>query len=203
MKFKVFGVDFFVSFPSIAFISLAIVCDKKSTVPICIGASLLHELGHIAAMRLTKVKVQSVSINLGDIAINADALPLSYKAEFFVNISGVLVNFLISLTSFLIYILWGKEVFRSFFISNILIGAFNLLPVRYLDGGQIAFIILQRFISQKNSERILNILTFCFMLPLATLAFLFLIKSKNNYSLLIAVLYLICTLVSKEFKNVS
>jgi len=203
MKAKFFGVDVYFSFPAVAFLTLAVLCDKRGTVLICLLSSFLHELGHIAVMKITGAKLKAVNFNLGDVAINADLSMLSYKAEFLVNIGGVAVNFMLSILAFLLYAMFKADFFRDLFISNILIGAFNFLPVRYLDGGQIILILLQKRFSVKLSETILNVLTVCFMLPVGICGLLFLFNSSYNYSLLFAVLYLICTLVSKEFKNVS
>ncbi len=203
MKTKVFGTDFYFSFPAIAFLTLAIICDKKGTVLICLLSSILHELGHIVAMKIVGAKLKSVNFNLGDVAINADLSMLSYKAELFVNIGGVAVNFILSIIALTLYIVFKADFFQSLFISNVLIGAFNFLPVRYLDGGQVLLMLLQKRFSLKLSENILNALTVCFMVPVGICGLMFLFSSSYNFSLLFAVFYLICTLVLKEFKNVS
>lgn len=203
MKAEIFGLNFKISFPAVAFLTLAILCDNQGTVLICLFSSLFHELGHILVMKLKGAKIKSVSLNLGDVAINADLSQLSYKDELLINAGGIAVNFILSFFSFVVYCPLEFELFYSVFVANILIGCFNFLPIRYLDGGQILLLILQRYISQKVSERILNILTICFMVPAGAIGILFLFNSSYNFSLLFAVLYLICTLVSKEFKDVS
>ncbi len=203
MKARVSGVDFKVSFPAVAFLALAIICDKRGTVLLCLLSSVLHEFGHIIAMKINGVKIKSVAFNLGEVAINADLSSVSYKAELFINLGGVVVNFILAILGFLFYEISKLHFFHSFFISNSLIGVFNFLPVRYLDGGQILFIFLQKYFAPKISEIILNILTAFFIVPVGICGIIFLFNSSYNYSLLFAVLYLICTLVSKEFKDVS
>lgn len=203
MKVKFFGVEFKVSFPAISFLALAIICDKRGTLLICFFSSVLHEFGHIAAMKLKGVRLKSVAFNLGDVAIDADLSSLSYKDELFVNAGGIAVNFILAIFAFLLNCFWQVDFFHNIIISNILIGVFNFLPVRYLDGGQILLIILKKRFSLNISERILNILSFCFMVPASISGLVFLFNSNYNFSLLFAVVYLICTLVSKEFKNVS
>lgn len=203
MKTKLFGVEFKVSFPAVAFLALAVIGDKKGTMLVCLLSSVLHELGHILAMKLNKVKIKSVNFNLGDVAINADLSALSYKTEIFINVGGVAVNFFLAIIAILFYKASEVVFFKSFFLSNLLIGFFNVLPVRYLDGGQVLLIILQKCFTLKISERIINVLTVCFIVPVGVLGLIFLFNSSYNFSLLFAVLYLICTLVSKEFKDVS
>lgn len=203
MKTKLFGISFSVSYPAVAFLTLALICDRKGTVIICFLSSLLHEIGHIIAMKLTGAKLKSVCFNLGDVAINADSSKLSHRSEIFVNLSGVAVNFLLSLLSFAVFAVSNAEFFKSVAISNLLIGTFNLLPVRFLDGGQLILLFLQKRFTPKSCERTVDILTLVFLVPIATMGLIFIFNSGYNYSLLFAALYLISTLVSKEYKNVS
>lgn len=203
MKTKVFGVSFYVSYPAVAFFTLALICDKKGTVIICFVSSLFHEIGHIIAMRLKGAKLKSVCFNLGDVAINADSSNLSYSAEFFVTLSGVVVNFLLCMLSLILFSVSKAEFFYNTCISNLLIGVFNLLPVRFLDGGQLVLLLLQKRFPPKICERTVDVLTIFFIVPIATMGLIFIFNSSYNYSLLFVALYLISTLVSKEYKNVS
>lgn len=203
MKFKCKGIDFKVSFPAVAFFALAIICDIKGMMPVCLFSSMLHEFGHFAFMKIHGVKIKSVEFNTGDVAINADLSAVSYKAEILINAGGVAVNFILAIFGLLFYEITSLNFFQSIFISNLLIGVFNILPVRYLDGGQIFLILLQKRFNQKISERILNIFTLVLIVPVGVFGLIFLFNSSYNFSLLFAVLYLICTLVSKEFKDVS
>lgn len=203
MKAKFFGVSFYVSYPAVALFTLALICDRKGTMFICFVSSILHEIGHIIAMKLTGAKLKSVCFNLGDVAINADNSNLSYSAEIVITLSGVAVNFLLSSLTFTLFSLTHAELFHGICISNLLIGAFNLLPVRFLDGGQLILLLLQKRFTPKICERIVNVLTFVFLVPIATTGLIFIFNSGHNYSLLFAALYLISTFVSKEYKNVS
>lgn len=203
MKAKFLGVEFFVSYPAVAFLSIAIICDKKGAVLLCFVSSILHEIGHIVAMKLKGAKLNSVAFNLGDVAINADCTMLSYSEEIFVSVSGVAVNLVVSLLSFILFFMSKSQPWYDLGLTNALLGVFNLLPVRFLDGGQLLTLLLQKSFTTNFSERIVNILTVIFLVPIGTLGLIFLFNSNYNYSLFFAALYLICTLVSKEFKNVS
>lgn len=203
MKLKLFSVELRVSYPAVAFFTLALICDKNKTMLICLLCSLFHEAGHIAAMKLSGAKLKSVSLNLGDVAINADSTTLSYNAEVFVTISGVAVNFILSGVSFAVYSVSKDNISFSFGVSNMLIGVFNLLPVRFLDGGQLLMYLLQKRFTPKICDKITDVLTVVFVIPIAIWGIIFLFNSSYNFSLLFAAIYLICTLVSKEYKHVS
>lgn len=203
MKVKIFGVLFSVSYPAVAFLSIALISDNNGTFLICLVSSFLHELGHISALKITGANIDSVRFNLGDVEIKADCTGVSSNAEIIISLSGVAVNLVLSLVGFLLWRIFGTTFFFNVIISNLLIAAFNLLPVRFLDGGQLVLLILQKYIDIYTSERIVNILTVVFVVPVAVAGFVFIFNSSYNFSLLFVALYLICTLVSKEFKNVS
>ena len=154
-------------------------------------------------MKLCGAKLKSIAFNLGDVAINADCSNLSYTAEIVVTLSGVTVNFALALISLVLWLITDFGLFQSSLISNLLIGAFNLLPIRFLDGGQLVLLFLKKRFTLKFSDKFVDVLTVVFVVPIAALGLIFIFNSSYNYSLLFAALYLISTLVSKELKNVS
>lgn len=203
MKVKLFGIVISVSFPAVAFLSIAILCDKKGAVPLCFISSLLHEIGHIIAMIVKGAEFKSIKFGLGDVSINADSQKLSYSDEIFITISGVAVNFILSLLMFAVWSIFKLSIFYDLSVVNLLLAFFNLLPVRFLDGGQLLLYALKKRLAPTACDKIVDILTLVFVIPIGVLGFIFLFNSTYNFSLLFAALYLICTLVSKEFKNVS
>lgn len=203
MKLKIFSSEVYVSFLSIAFLSLSIICDKKGTVVLCIFASILHEAGHILLMLSRKVRVKSIRLNLGDVAINADFSTVSLKDEVLITFGGVIVNFTLSASFFLLFCLFKYRLMFDFAVVNLLLGIFNILPVRNLDGGDLLLLFLNSRLSARLSDIFCDIATVVFLFPVAVFGFISLFNSSFNYSLLFASLYLICTLVSKEFRNVS
>lgn len=203
MRLKFFSVYLTFSYPAVAFLALAVICDRKGAVVLCLMSSIMHESGHLLAMKLTGARLKSINFNLGEVAINADSVRLSYGAEIFVTISGVLVNFIISFISFVVWLIFNQGFLFKLCISNLLIGVFNLLPVRFLDGGQLLSFILKRRLTPEFTDKLLNIVTVIFLVPIGVVAFIFIFNSSFNYSLLFAAVYLIYTLVSKEFKYVS
>ncbi|MCI2112819.1 MAG: site-2 protease family protein [Ruminococcus sp.] len=79
-------------------------------------------------------------------------------------------------------------------------GLFNILPVMSLDGGQLLYLILSRFFSDTVSQRIVNVITFIIIFPLATFGFILLFNSKYNFSLLIVCIYLVFSLICRNNK---
>lgn len=199
MKLKLFGVSIYVSFPWVAFLAMALVCDSSASVLICVISSLLHEIGHILTAKLKGANIKSVKVGLGDVAINADFSQLSPCGEMLVSLSGVAVNSILVIIGFVLCKLLNSDFLFKLSTVNALIGVFNLLPINGLDGGEFVFILLQKRFSLSVSEKVMLVLSFVFSVPLFAVGIAFAINSKYNYSLLFAALYLLYTLVSKEF----
>lgn len=178
---------------------MALVCDSSSSVLICVISSLLHETGHILTAKLKGANIKSVKVGLGDVAINADFSQLTPCGEMLVSLSGVAVNFILFIIGFALCKLLNSDFLFKISTVNALIGAFNLLPINGLDGGEFVFLLLQKRYSLSVSEKIMLVLSFVFSVPLFAVGIVFAINSKYNYSLLFAALYLLYTLVSKEF----
>lgn len=198
MKFQIKKIRFSVSFPAVAFFALALVYDHGGNLLWCLISSVLHELGHILAMHIFKVKIKCVSVNLGDIKIVSDCSRLSMREDIIVSLSGVGLNLILCVVFGLLKLLLNSDVFLQLLRVNLCIGVFNALPVRYLDGGQILSIILSKQCSYETTERILNITSIVFLVPIAVLGLLFVLQAEFNFSLLFAVLYLVYTIISKE-----
>ena len=89
-------------------------------------ALLLHEAGHAIVLRLVHVRVKAVRLGFGDVEM--ETAPLGYWEELLSAWAGPCVNFLLYLA------LW--RIAPAFAAVNLLLGAYNLLPVLPLDGGR-------------------------------------------------------------------
>ncbi|MFN3928069.1 MAG: site-2 protease family protein [Thermoflexus sp.] len=109
------------------------------------GLVLLHEMGHLVAARLLRVPVTSVLLwPLG--GFTAVRLPAGrFGAEFVIALAGPAVNLFIAIGLSAVGVggsfggpFRGPSGFWStLWLLNLLLGAFNLLPVFPMDGGRI------------------------------------------------------------------
>lgn len=90
------------------------------------AAVAVHELGHLAVMRLLKIRVRRAKNSLWGIGISADKGSTSYSSELAISLAGSAANIILALL-----LRKNAELFRAFFAY----GAFNLLPAGFLDGG--------------------------------------------------------------------
>ena len=164
-------------------ITLIIVTDKQNAAIFAVIASLLHEFGHIFAMKLLDYKLKRIKIGF----VNSDIILSVHKNSDMIKIllSGSFVNFCIALISKLLFFYTKKDLFEIIFLQNFFIGMLNLFPIEMLDGGIILSLILNDKIGNfEKSKKISNIISVVFLIPIAIVGFLVLLSSKYNFTLI-------------------
>lgn len=114
----------------------------------------------------------------------------SITAEITIILSGIFVNLVLSLLSYMLYNESRFYIFRYFALANLTLGLFNALPVETLDGGEALSLILRRYFSEKAVYIITLVLSLAVIVPLGYLSVKALLNSVYNFTLLFAVLYL-------------
>ncbi len=188
MNFKLFGVRFELSFIAVAAMSLVIVLDTTGRICACFIAAVIHECGHLLAMYCRGIKPQCIKLRVFDIAIVAQG-ERSFADYFVITLAGPCANFL----SAFVFCFFS----RTLFLSSVVIGVFNLLPIETFDGGHALLLLLSRRYSPKTCVYIQKALTLLLLIPCLTLGILMLFYSKYNYSLLLISLYLVAVLFLK------
>lgn len=104
---------------------------------IVLGAAAVHELGHCLALRLLGVPIGGLRIGVFGAELAADRRGLSYPGELAAVLAGPGANLLcaVSLT------LLGGTRWAVFTGANLVLCAFNMLPVRPLDGGRSLYLL--------------------------------------------------------------
>ncbi len=119
-------------------------------------ACILHEAGHIAAARLAGVRVRCLTFQAGGISLVSDP-PTAYAGffrEMLILSAGCLVNLMLAFISRL----RGDELF---YLVNLSLGMFNLLPFSSFDGGRMLSAIAGRIspcTDIKAAQRITDII---------------------------------------------
>ena len=170
-----------------------ILTDKSGIIPYGFLFALIHEMGHILAMMIFKVKVEKIKFGIINIDLFSGAPDKLIKDEVNVVIlfSGSFVNFLLILVFYTWFFHSEEMIYYFFGLQNLFIGALNLLPVDSLDGGKILRIILSRYFDFFLVEKILKYISVLILIPLFLLGVFVLFYSWCNFSLVILALYLI------------
>lgn len=190
-----------ISFPLVALMTAVIIFDTSMSVMICFASVIAHEAGHILALKYFGSYPRKIKLTLFDIAIiDCKKITRSNKAELIITLAGVTVNFILAIISYLIINFFKNSYIEMFLNTNFTLGLFNILPIDSLDGGQALFILLSTKFSPFTSMKILDVISFIVLIPVAVIGFLVLLQSKYNFTLLLTALYLITIILLKNKK---
>ena len=170
MRFKLFNVDFEISYLFFAILSVALFCDNISFLIVILFSSL-HELGHIVLLYLLGGRADKITVSFYGIGLKHSS-QLSSCREIVFLMSGIAVNLVFAVF----------DVYRD--INCALIFA-NALPIYPLDMGRCLMLIFDKLLGVGKSYRIMYTVS-------ALLTVLLLLYSVicAKYSLLFISLYL-------------
>ncbi|MCD7773101.1 MAG: hypothetical protein LUH08_03485, partial [Ruminococcus sp.] len=94
-KLTVKNTDIVICFSFVAVITLCVLLYNEQIIIISVLSSLLHEFGHIVAMKVSGVKIKELRLYGGGAKISAENNLLSVKRELFIAFSGIAVNLIL------------------------------------------------------------------------------------------------------------
>lgn len=129
--------------------------DGVGLLPWGLLACLLHELGHIAVAAVLGGQVDGLSLTVigAELRIGYDA-PLNYVQDGLVALAGPAANLLAG--GLFTALGWGMAAAIS-----LAVGAFNLLPILPLDGGQVVYGLLANRLDSDWADRLMTALSGC------------------------------------------
>ena len=189
MSFRFLKIEFYISVPFAVMIAFLLILDSTSYMSASIFAMVLHEAGHLVAMKLTHCEPRSVRCCIGGMTIVGKAFTET-KDSVIIALSGPMVNLILAAALWLIGSFCNNLLVLAFAVVQLLVGAVNLLPVKGLDGGTVLSILLQKQtkLNPTLTATMVSIVTASavFVLGLAVA-----IKNVSNPSLLLLGIYLI------------
>lgn len=182
------------------FIACALVLDNTGLATFALLCAVLHECGHLIMLRLLKAPVEKVSFRLFGIKIALkNGTSLSYGQEIAIALSGSAANFITCVPALILY---QNKVFPwqsgAIFAFSLILGCFNLLPIGSLDGGRALEAALCCKLSCHTAERVVNVVSAVFIVPLTAAGVYVIIQTGYNISLIAAVVYLAVALIIKN-----
>lgn len=201
MQFEIMGCRIKISFCFVLFLTTVMIMDKSGAIIWSMAAAITHELAHVFMMIVVGNRPKEINCSLFDINIcDSSRMSGNYKKDILILIAGPTSNFFMGLMYYCLYIITREEFLLIPCIENVVIGALNSLPIASLDGGQLLYIIVSTKINVQMAERVVQIVSIIFILPLFILGFYMLIQSKYNFSMLLVASYLIFVVISKTDK---
>ena len=183
MTFTLFKIKIYISYFFVSGLTLLLFLKQANGVFYCIFFSLLHEIGHIIAIILCKVKITSLRFEAFGICISCDELgSLSLFKKILVLSGGALVN--------LAFVMLSQST-----MINLCLVIFNMLPIGWLDGGRILYEILCTCFKENKADIIHSVISFILLTPITAMSLYFVNK---NPTLLLVCLYLCITVLLKK-----
>ena len=196
MKFKILGTEIYISFLFTAVITFMLATDRTGLALPTLCAVILHETGHLLAMWALECNPKSVSLIPASVKITM-SFSKSFRNDIIIAVCGPAVNFLLFLVLYVNYLSFGSEVSLCYGLVNLLIGIFNIMPVKGLDGGTILFTILAKRGDVNKATLILRFITISVAVGILVLAVFVTVKVKFNPTLYIVGIYLLISAIIK------
>ncbi len=159
-----------------------------------LAACLWHELGHFAVMRICRISVRKLIFYGAGIKIVPDKQIdfTSFGVSLLIFLAGSFANF----SAALLLSFSDKPVLRIFGAVNAVIGAFNLLPLGYLDGGKIILLIIRKVCDYSRACRLERYLKWLNVILILTVLTAFTIVRRGNFTLYLTLCYLLISAIS-------
>ncbi|MCR4779741.1 MAG: site-2 protease family protein [Ruminiclostridium sp.] len=170
-------------FSFFAVLGFMVCTDREGAVLLCALACLLHELGHLTVMLMVRRPPSAVIFCGGGIHIRGGS------TGFPAVIAGCAVNTALFLVFGLIP--WENESVRLFGVLNLLIAAFNLLPIGTLDGRRLLELAVIRMLPPEKAASFTDIFERVMLVILLPAVMLLVFSGRLNFSAIIFFFYLL------------
>lgn len=159
----------------------ALLLGAVEVLPLISLAALLHEMGHLLALRVFGVGVEGIYFTAFGMEIRADTRFLPYQKDIICTLAGPLVNLL---SAVVLARLAGDYLLAG---ANLLEGVFNLLPLTGLDGARALHLLLSWRLDPIRADRICRMVEVVCALLLAVCALYLMVCCRTGGFLLFAV----------------
>ena len=153
-------------------------------------AAALHELGHIGAARVCRVRFSALKLNIFGASLSSNGEIPSYRQEIFIAACGPAAN-LFCVAVMAIFASHSKLT-ATFISASLMLALINLLPIYELDGGRILFSTLALKTNYGVALALLKISSFVLIFALWTLSVYLLLRLGASLSLFVFSAYLFC-----------
>lgn len=189
LRFTIAKTKIHITFFFAAGMALLAVWRGGMTVLCVLSAVLLHECTHLFCFYFCKAAPSELTVGLFGMRLSDESTRLlSYKKELLCTVSAPLVNCCVCL--FLLGFLHYGEAVQTLFAVHGSLGAFNLLPVRCLDGGRSVLCLLYALFSVQKAEQLMTAIEWIFFCLLLIFLIVYFLLVRFEPTALVFLVYL-------------
>lgn len=196
MKFKLFGTEIYISFLFAATVAFMLATDRTGLVIPTLFAVFVHEAGHLFAMWTVDCAPRKIRLIPASVQIvrSFSAKPV---AEFAILICGPAANLAVFAALYVNYLSFKHDWALVSALINLIIFAFNMLPVKGLDGGTVVYMLLSGRIGKEKAQNVLRIMTAVTAAFALAVGIYTAVNGRINLSVFIVALYLFVVSIMK------
>lgn len=168
MKIEQGATDVKISLSFAATVTCMLILDDSGICSVALFCCLVHEAAHILCLLACGEKPALVELSF--YGIKLERFPVcSRNRDILIYAAGPAANFI--LYAFLAMNSSGNVHMHNAATVSLVTGLFNMLPCRPLDGGNILFECLCRFMPEEKADRICSCAVFAVLVPMALFGF--------------------------------
>ena len=190
MKFNFLGTKIYVSFFFVAAITLMLATDRTGYMLPTLFAVIIHEAAHLFVMWVQDSAPLSIRLIPASVQIN-QKFSFSPKNDILIATAGPAANLILSACLYFNYAAFGNLTVLYYSLLNLIIGLFNLLPVRGLDGGTILYTLICKWQGEDKAALIMRLITIILAVAVIFVAVTLAFSRKFNISFFIVGIYLL------------
>ena len=159
----------------------------------------LHELTHMLTAFLIGAEPSYIAFFPFGVNLRIkNNILYSISDEILLYLSGPLLNAVIAL--FLQFFEKKDAYLQYFYLNNIMLFLFNLLPILPMDGGMVLKRILSDIAGSRRAEKILKIISIILIFLLFAIETLLIIIKKPNFSIIFIIVFLTANIFTNKEK---
>ncbi|MBR2336028.1 MAG: hypothetical protein IKA62_07400 [Clostridia bacterium] len=183
-----------------------VVSEEVNVLIVYIVAAIVHELGHIIAAKILKIKIKEISFDFSGLRIEVDEKLTPYGTELVLAAAGPFANFIASFAVCIVMKKEGVDIISAFeaaekfidtgeanfagicvffVMSSCVQAVINLLPVKTFDGGRILYCTLAGVSDERIADSVLSVTSCVFAFMLWTVSLYLMLKMSAGLGIYI------------------